>query len=48
LLKLLATIVRHKVVSRINRQLAHRRDYCREQILGERNAMMRVPRSDSG
>ena len=46
LLKLLATIARHKVTNQANRQQADRRDYRREQVLGEQSANLRAAQSD--
>jgi RNA polymerase sigma-70 factor (ECF subfamily) len=48
LLKLLATIARHKVTNQVNRQRADRRDYRRERVLGERDALVCDSRSDPG
>jgi RNA polymerase sigma-70 factor (ECF subfamily) len=48
LLKLLATIARHKVTNQANRQRADRRDYRREQGLGDTEALLRSPASDPG
>jgi RNA polymerase sigma-70 factor (ECF subfamily) len=48
LLRLLATIARHKVTNQANRQQAERRDYRREQALGAREALIRAPGSDPG
>jgi RNA polymerase sigma-70 factor (ECF subfamily) len=45
LLKLLATIVRHKVTNQAKKQLAGRRDYRREQGLGEQAELLRSPQS---
>jgi RNA polymerase sigma-70 factor (ECF subfamily) len=48
LLKLLATIARNKVTNEAHRQQADRRDYRREQVLGDRDALLRAPPSDPG
>jgi RNA polymerase sigma-70 factor (ECF subfamily) len=46
LLKLLATIARHRVINQLHRQQAERRDYRREQSLGERAGLVPAPQSD--
>jgi RNA polymerase sigma-70 factor (ECF subfamily) len=46
LLKLLATIARHRVINQVNRQQADRRDYRREQVLGDRDVLVQAPQSD--
>jgi RNA polymerase sigma factor (sigma-70 family) len=48
LLRLLATIARHKVTNLAHRQQAARRDYRRELILGEHDAQLRAAQSDPG
>jgi RNA polymerase sigma factor (sigma-70 family) len=48
LLKLLATIARNKVTNQVNRQRADRRDYRREQSLGERDGLELTAQSDPG
>jgi RNA polymerase sigma-70 factor (ECF subfamily) len=46
LLKLLATIARHKVINLAQQQRADRRDYRRAQGLGDRADLARAPQSD--
>jgi RNA polymerase sigma-70 factor (ECF subfamily) len=46
LLKLLATIARHKVTNQANRQQADRRDYRREQVLGDMGGELQAAQSD--
>jgi len=46
LLKLLATIARHKVTNQAHKQQAERRDYRREQVLGDRDAQLCASQSD--
>jgi RNA polymerase sigma factor (sigma-70 family) len=46
LLKLLATIARHKVTNQAHRQQADRRDYRREELLGDKDAQVCASRSD--
>jgi RNA polymerase sigma-70 factor (ECF subfamily) len=48
LIKLLATIARHKVINESVRQQADRRDYRRAEVLGERAAQLRDPVADPG
>jgi RNA polymerase sigma-70 factor (ECF subfamily) len=48
LLKLLATIARNKVTNEAHRQRAGRRDYRREQVLGDRAELVRSPHPDPG
>jgi RNA polymerase sigma-70 factor (ECF subfamily) len=48
LLKLLATIARNKVTNEAHQQQADRRDYRRDRVLGDRDALLRAPRSDPG
>jgi RNA polymerase sigma-70 factor (ECF subfamily) len=48
LLRLLATIARHKVTNQAHKQRADRRDYRRAQVLGERDALVRSPASGPG
>lgn len=46
LLRLLATIARHKVTNQAHRQQADRRDYRREEVLGQRDALLKARQSD--
>ena len=46
LLKLLATIARHKVTNQAHKQQADRRDYRREHVLGDRDAEVFASQSD--
>jgi RNA polymerase sigma-70 factor (ECF subfamily) len=46
LLKLLATIARHKVINQAHKQQADRRDYRREHGLGDRDAQVVAAQSD--
>jgi RNA polymerase sigma factor (sigma-70 family) len=48
LLKLLATIARHKVINEATKQQADRRDYRRSEALGERAAQIQSPQADPG
>jgi RNA polymerase sigma-70 factor (ECF subfamily) len=48
LLKLLATIARNKVTNEAHRQQADRRDYRRDRVLGDHDALLRSPRCDPG
>jgi RNA polymerase sigma-70 factor (ECF subfamily) len=48
LIKLLATIARHKVINESVRQQADRRDYRRAEALGERSAHLQDPVADPG
>jgi RNA polymerase sigma-70 factor (ECF subfamily) len=45
LVKLLATIARHKVTNQSHKHQADRRDYRRDQILGDKEALLRSPGS---
>ena len=45
LLKLLATIARRKVINQASKQRADRRDYRRDQLLGDKEALLRSPQS---
>jgi RNA polymerase sigma-70 factor (ECF subfamily) len=48
LLKLLATIARHKVIGQARRHQADRRDYRREEVLGSREGLARAGGHDPG
>jgi RNA polymerase sigma-70 factor (ECF subfamily) len=48
LIKLLATIARHKVINESVKQQADRRDYRRAEALGERSAHLQDPVADPG
>ncbi len=48
LIKLLATIARHKVINESVRQQADRRDYRRAEAIGERASQLRDPVADPG
>jgi RNA polymerase sigma-70 factor (ECF subfamily) len=48
LLRLLATIARNKVTNQAHKHQADRRDYRREQALGQREAFVQAPYSDPG
>jgi RNA polymerase sigma-70 factor (ECF subfamily) len=45
LLKLLATIARHKVANQVKRQQADRRDYRREELVGDQGSMLQSPQA---